>query len=81
MKIAIRCLYHYPITPDFHIIDLEGDEWHKFLWADRLERIEMMRLYLPQYHPSVREVSWIVLNSLSAQNKADLIAALSDGDM
>lgn len=41
----------------------------------------MMRLYLPQYHPSVREVSWIVLNSLNAQNKADLIAALSDGDM
>ena len=65
MRIAVRCLYYRPITPNFLIIDLSQEQWSKFLWGDKKTRIEIVKPYMPGAHPPVREVAWIPLDDLT----------------
>lgn len=74
MKIAVRCLYYRPITPNFLIINLEGDDFSAFLWGDNQQRIRIVAPFYPQPHPQVREILWIPLDKLSEPDKATLIA-------
>lgn len=76
MKIAIRCLYNRPITPNFLIIDLNEEVWRKFLWGDKKTRIEMIKPFLSEPHPSIREIAWIPLKDLSDSSKSTLIINL-----
>ena len=65
MKIAVRCIYRLPVTPNFLIVDLEGEEWKKFLWADKRTRVEIIRPYVKQPGPSdIAEIAWIPLDGL-----------------
>lgn len=76
MKIAVRCLYYRPITPNFLILNLEENIWSKFLWGDNKIRIGIVIPYLPNEHPPIRELSWIPLDSLSESDKLILIRNL-----
>lgn len=76
MKIAVRCLYYRPVTPNFLIIDLQEGQWSKFLWADKRTRIEIIKPFLSEYHPTIREVAWIPLQDLSDSSKSTLIINL-----
>lgn len=65
MKIAVRCIYRLPVTPNFLIVDLDGEEWKKFLWADKRTRVEIIRPYIKQPGPSdIAEIAWIPLDGL-----------------
>lgn len=65
MKIAVRCIYHLAVAPNFLVIDLEGEEWSKFLRGDKLERISIIRPYIKKPGPSdIAEVAWIPLFGL-----------------
>lgn len=75
MKIAVRCIYHLPVTPNFLIIDWKTEEFQKFLAADRLQRIAMARPYINQPGPSeIREISWISLEGLKERELMELEA-------
>ena len=76
MKIAVRCLYYRPVTPNFLILDLKEEQWLKFLWGDGTTRIEMVKPFMPKAHPPIREISWIELDSLSNSSKSSLIINL-----
>lgn len=76
MKVAIRCIFSRPITPNFLIIDLAKEAWRKFLEGDTKTRIEIVKPYLPREHPPIREVSWIPLDRLSNSDKSILIINL-----
>lgn len=76
MKIAVRCLYHRPITPNFLIIDLQEELWSKFLWGDKDTRIEIVKPFLSEAHPPIREGVWIPLDGLSPNSKSTLIINL-----
>ena len=76
MKIVIRCLYYRPITPNFLIIELQEEQWRKFLWGDRQTRIEIIKPFLSKPHPPIREVAWIPLKDLSDSSKSTLIINL-----
>ena len=75
MKIAIRCLYYRPVTPNFLIIDLQKEQWSKFLWGDKRTRVEIINPFLSAAHPPIREVAWIPLD-LSDSSKTTLIINL-----
>lgn len=65
MKIAVRCIYSLPVTPNFLIVDLEGEEWIKFLWADKRTRVEIIRPYIKKPGPGhIAEIAWIPLQGL-----------------
>ena len=65
MKIAVRCIYRLPVTPNFLIVELEGEEWKKFLWADKRTRVEIIRPYIKKPGPSdIAEIAWILLDGL-----------------
>lgn len=34
MKIIVRRMYWYPVTPNFVIVDVKGEEWKKFLGVE-----------------------------------------------
>lgn len=76
MKIAVRCLYYRPITSNFLIVDLQEKQWSRFLWGDKQTRIEIIKPYLSEPHPPIREVAWIQLNGLSDSSKSILIINL-----
>ena len=65
MKIAVRCIYRLPVIPNFLIVDMDGEEWKKFLWADKSTRVEIIRPYIKQPGPSdIVEIAWIPLDGL-----------------
>lgn len=71
MKIAVRCIYHFPITPNFLIVDLPNEEWQEFL-CKQSSRIGIIRKYLTSPGPSIssiREIAWIPLEGLSAKER------------
>ena len=72
MKIAVKCIYYRPITPNFLIVDFQKEQWSKFLWGDRQTRIKMILPFLPKYHPSIREISWIPLDYLNQDERESL---------
>ena len=76
MKIAVRCIYYRPVTPNFLIVDFQQEQWSRFLWGDRQTRINMILPFMPKDHPSVREIAWIPLAHLSHFNKSTLIINL-----
>lgn len=76
MKLAVRCLYYRPITPNFLIIDLQEEQWSKFLWSDKQKRIEIIESFLSDTHPPIREIAWIPLKNLSNSSKSTLIINL-----
>lgn len=76
MKIAVRCLYYRPVTPNFLIVDLQNEQWSNFLWGDKQTRIEIIKPFLSKAHPPIREVAWIPIADLSAINKSILITNL-----
>lgn len=76
MKIAVRCIYYRPVTPNFLIVDFQKEQWSKFLWGDRQTRINMILPFMPKGHPSIREIAWIPLAHLSPVNKSTLIINL-----
>lgn len=76
MKIAVRCLYARPVTPNFLIVNLVEKEWSRFLWGDIKTRIDIVRPYLPSNCPTIREISWIPLDNLSKQDKILMIIDL-----
>ena len=38
MKIAVRCIYWYPVTPNFVLADLEGEEWKSFSTQEKIQK-------------------------------------------
>lgn len=65
MKIAIRCIYRLPVTPNFFVVDLKEEDWFKFLSADKMERIKIIRPFIKKPGPSdIAEVAWIPLSGL-----------------
>ena len=65
MKIAIRCIYSFPVTPNFLIVDLPEEKWSKFLWGDKKTRVEIIRPYIKKRGPSdIAEIAWIPLEGL-----------------
>lgn len=73
MKIAVRCIYKLAVTPNFLVVDLEGEKWSKFLHADRLERIKIIRPYIKKPGPSdIAEVAWIPLDGLKDSELMEL---------
>lgn len=76
IKVAIRCIFTRPITPNFLVINLAKKIWGKFLWGDTKTRIDIVRPYLPRDYPTIREVSWIPLDRLSNSDKSILIINL-----
>lgn len=76
MKIAVRCIFTHPITPNFLIIDLKHDKWQEFFCGDKYKRIEIVGPYLPKAHCAIREISWIPLDGLSESDKSVLIINL-----
>lgn len=79
MKIAVRCIYHFPVTPNFLIVDLPYDEWQSFLW-DISSRIKIIRKYLRRPGPSIssiREIAWIPLGGLSEEEERELHLVLT----
>ncbi len=75
MRIAVRCLYHYPVTPNFLIINLDQSTWKQFLSADKYSRISIVIPFLPKDkgHPSIREIAWIPLGHLTQEDKITII--------
>lgn len=66
MKIAIRCIYRLAVTPNFFVVDLKEEDWSKFLSADKMERIKIIRPFIKKPGPSdIDEVAWIPLSGLS----------------
>ena len=79
MKIAVRCIYYRPVTPNFLIVDFQKEQWSKFLWGDRQTRINMILPFMPKKgHPSIREIAWIPLAGMSPLDKSTLIINLID---
>ena len=76
MKIAVRCIYYRPVTPNFLIVDFQQEQWSRFLWGDRQTRINMILPFMPKGHPPIREIAWIPLAHLSSVNKSTLIINL-----
>ena len=73
MKFAVRCIYRLPVTPNFLILDLNEKETSKFLWADKLERIKIIRHYIKKPGPSaIAEVAWIPLDGLKDSELMEL---------
>ena len=64
MKIAVRCLYQKPVTPNFLIVDLPEELWPKFNCADKYERIRIITPFIKTPCPSIREIAWIPLKGL-----------------
>lgn len=65
MKIAVRCIYHLPVIPNFLIVDLPKEEWGNFLRADKFARINIIRPYIKRPGPSgIAEIAWIPLDGL-----------------
>ena len=65
MKIAIRCIYRLPVTPNFFVVDLKEEDWFKFRSADKMERIKIIRPFIKKPGPSdIAEVAWIPLSGL-----------------
>lgn len=65
MKIAVRCIYRLAVTPNFLIVDLEEEEWIKFLRADKRDRVEIIRPHIKKRGPSdIAEIAWIPLKGL-----------------
>lgn len=78
MKIAVRCLFHKPVTPNFLIVELQGQEWTKFLWADKYERIRIIQPFITKPCPSLREIAWILLDGLKDSEMMDLELACKE---
>lgn len=76
MKIAVRCIYTRPVTPNFLIVNLVEKEWTRFLWGNIQTRIDIVRPYLPSDCPAIKEISWIPLDNLSKQDKIIMIIDL-----
>ena len=76
MTIAAICIPYMPVRPIFLILKLIGADYWNFLLADKRKRLEMVRPYLPKYHPSIREVVWIPIDHLSNSDKSILIINL-----
>lgn len=79
MKIAVRCIYYLPVTPNFLIVDLPDDVWPIFLGARRApwERVRIIRPYIKKPGPSlIKEIAWIPLDKLSNDEKDELKEAL-----
>lgn len=73
MKIAVRCLYHKPVMPNFLIVDLADDEWKRFLGADKYEKIRLIRSFIKKPGPSdIREITWIALHGLTDREMVEL---------
>ena len=73
MKIAVRCIYHLAVRPNFMIVDLTDEQFKKFLDANNLERIAMIRKFIKRPGPSdIREVSWILLSGLKDNELMEL---------
>lgn len=67
MKIAVRCIYYLPVSPNFLIVDLPDEEWRKFLGAreNPKERIDIIRPYIKKPGPTyIVEIAWIPLDNL-----------------
>ena len=76
MKIAVRCIYHLPVTPDFLIVDLTDEEWPNFLHHPA-ERVRIIRPYIKKPGPAeIKEISWIPLDKLTEDEKDELKTAL-----
>lgn len=73
MKIAAMCIPFMPVKPIFLILHLKGDEYWNFLLSNKQKRLDLVRPFLPKYHPSIREVVWIPLDWLSEGEKSVLI--------
>ena len=73
MKFAVRCIYRLPVTPNFLILDMNEEEASKFLWADKLERINIIRHYIKKPGPThIAEVAWITLDGLKDSELMEL---------
>lgn len=73
MKIAVRCIYALAVTPNFMIIDLEGEEWNNFRRADNRERVRIIRPYIKKPGPSdIVEIAWIPLDGLRDSEMMEL---------
>ena len=56
------------VTPNFHIVDLPGDVWARFLHSNRTpwERVSIIRAYISALDPTkIREIAWIPLSHLN----------------
>lgn len=78
MKIAVRCLFHKPVRPNFLIVDLEGQEWTHFLWADKYERTRIIQPFITKPCPSIRDIAWIPLDALKDSEMMDLELACKE---
>ena len=79
MKIEVRCLYHYAVTPNFMIVDLENDVWKRFLRADKNERIRIIRPFIKKPGPSgIQEIAWIPLFGLKDSEMMELELACKE---
>ena len=73
MKIAARCIYCLPLTPNFLTVDLKDEEWMKFLHGDKKARIEIIRKYIKTRGPSeISEIAWIPLEGLKESELMEL---------
>lgn len=78
MRIASRCLYYLPVTPNFLIVDVPDNEWPIFL-NNQKERVNIIRPYIRKPGPTeIREVAWIPLENLSDNEKDELKLDISD---
>ena len=78
MKVALRCLYHKPVTPNFLIVDLPDEIWPKFNWADKYERIRIIQPFIRKPYPSIREIAWIPLKGLKDSEMMELEMACKE---
>ena len=72
MKIAVRCIYHLAVSPNFIIVDLPDDVWKTFLGARRApwERVNIIRPYIRKPGPTgIKEIAWIPLDKLTEDEK------------
>ncbi len=76
MKIAVRCIFTYPITPNFLILNLDDTTWSRFLWGNSQTREAIITPYLPRDRPTIREISWIPIEGLSELDVTILIINL-----
>ena len=73
MKIAVRCIYGLCVTPNFLIVDLNDEIWTKFLNADRISRVNIIRPYIKKPGPSdITEIAWIPLDKLKGSDLIEL---------
>ena len=76
MKIAVRCIYHLSVTPNFLIVDLTDEEWPIFLHHPD-ERVRIIRPYIKKPGPAeIREIAWIPLDNLTDDEKDEHKAAI-----